>query len=183
MSKPRRSLGWALRAGCVAACLLHAGVAPAADPCGEYKWDVSNEVRLFAGSPTALTAGTALEKAPAIITGTLYALTLQPQETVRYPVAPSKKMLPDGSFGGLMKLRVASAGAYRVAIDAGFWVDVVSEGKSLQALDFNGQRQCVGPHKIVVYELPAGVDLTLQVAQSSETTARLTVTAVAATGK
>ncbi len=56
-----------------------------------------------------------------------------------------------------MKLKVAAAGAYRIAIDAGFWLDVVNDGKSLPAQDFNGQRQCVGPHKIVVYELPAGV--------------------------
>jgi hypothetical protein len=54
------------------------------------------------------------------------------------------------------------------------------DGKSLPALDFNGQRQCEGPRKIVVYELPAGVELALQVAQSSEKMARLTVTPVAA---
>ncbi len=178
-----RSLRKAICTVGLAACLLYAGSVFAADPCSEYKWDVSNEVRLFASSPTARGVATAVEKAPAIAIGTLYALTLQPQESVRYPVAPSKKMLADGAFGGLMKLKVAQAGAYRVAIDAGFWIDLVSAGKSLPAADFNGQRQCVGPHKIVVYELPAGVELTLQIAQASENTARLTVTPVAAPGK
>lgn len=165
------------------ACLFAASAALAADPCSEYKWDVSNEVRLFAGKPTALGVATAVEKAPTIVTGTLYALTLQPQEAVNFPVEPSKKMLPDGSFGGLMKFKVDQAGAYRVAIDSGFWLDVVHAGKSLPALDFNGQRQCAGPRKIVVYELPAGVDLTLQVAQASGNKAKLTVTPVAASGK
>ncbi len=71
-------------------------------------------------------------------------------------------MLAEGAFGGLMKLKVERAGAYRVSIDSGFWLDIVSAGKSLPALDFNGVRQCVGPHKIVVYDLPAGSELTLQ---------------------
>ncbi len=169
----------AIHASCVAALLLHGASALAADACSEYKWDVASEVRLYATTPTALGVAATLDKAPAINTGTLYALALQPQDAVQYPVAPIKKMLPDGSWGGLMKLKVARAGAYRIALDAGFWIDVVHEGKSLPALDFNGQRQCVGPRKIVVYELPAGVELTLQVAQSSEKTARLTVTPVA----
>ncbi len=172
--------GIAARAGCIVACLLFGGTALAADACRDYKWDISEEVRLFASNPTTLAVAATVEKAPVIKTDTLYALTLQPQEAVRYPVAPSKKMLPDGSFGGLMKFSVARAGNYRVAIDAGFWLDVVHAGKSLAAQDFNGQRACVGPRKIVVYELPAGVELTLQIAQSTENTARLTVTPVAA---
>ncbi len=170
----------AIHASCVAALLLHGAGALAADACSEYKWDVASEVRLFASKPAELSVASVPGKAPSIATGTLYALALQPQDSVEYPVAPSKKMLPDGSYGGLMKFKVARAGAYRIALDAGFWIDVVHEGKSLPALDFNGQRQCVGPHKIVVYELPAGVELTLQVAQSPEKTARLTVTPVAA---
>jgi hypothetical protein len=169
-----------IRAGCVAGLLLHGGGTFAANPCTEYKWDVSSEVRLYAGKPTELGIAATLDKAPSIDIGTLYALTLQPQDTVQYPVAPSKKMLPDGSHGGLMKLKVARAGAYRISLDAGYWIDVVHDGKALPALDFNGQRQCNGPRKIVVYELPAYVALTLQVAQSPGKTARLSVTPVAA---
>lgn len=170
----------AIRSSCVAALLLHGASAFAADACSEYKWDVTSEVRLYATRPTELGVAATLDQAPSINTGTLYALALQPQDAVQYPVAPSKKILPDGSHGGLMKFKVAKAGAYRIALDAGYWIDVVHQGKSLPALDFNGQRQCNGPRKIVVYELPANVDLTLQVAQSSEKKVRLTVTPVAA---
>lgn len=168
-----------IRTGCLAALLLCAPVAFAADACSQYKWNVSSEVKLFATSPTALEAAATLDKAPTINTGTLYALTLQPQEAVTYPVEPSKKMLPDGSFGGLMKFKVARAGAYRIALDAGFWIDVVHAGKSLPTLDFNGQRACEGPRKIVVYELPAGAELILEVAQATENKARLTITPAA----
>jgi hypothetical protein len=170
----------AIQASCITALLLHGASAFAADACSEYKWDVASEVRLYASKPTELGVAATLDKAPSINIGTLYALALQPQDTVQYPVAPSKKMLPDGSHGGLMKFKVARTGAYRIALDAGYWIDVVHAGKSLPALDFNGQRQCNGPRKIVVYELPAGAELTLQIAQSSDKTARLTVTPVAA---
>lgn len=170
----------AIQASCVTALLFHGASVFAADACSEYKWDVSSEVKLYATRPTELGIAATLDKAPAINTGTLYALALQPQDAVQYPVAPTKKMLPDGSHGGLMKFKVTRAGAYRIALDAGYWIDVVYQGKSLPALDFNGQRQCNGPRKIVVYELPAGSELILQVAQSPEKTARLTVTPVAA---
>ncbi|HTQ36166.1 MAG TPA: hypothetical protein VMH77_03950 [Steroidobacteraceae bacterium] len=179
MNQALRAVACAARA---AACVLWAGAAFGADACGEYKWDVSNEVRLFATAPTPLDAAATVQAAPSIATGTLYALTLQPQEAIRYAAPPGKKQLADGAYGGLLRLKVARAGAYRVAIDAAFWLDVVSDGRSLPALDFNGQRQCAGPHKIVVYDLPAGVELTLQVAAASEDTARLTVTPVAAPG-
>jgi hypothetical protein len=166
-------------AAALAAALLSGIPAFAADPCSAYKWDVSNEVRLFATPPTAVNAA-ATAPVPAISTGKHYALALLPQDTVQYATPPSKKMLSDGAFGGLLKFTVERAGAYRVAIDGGFWLDVVHEGKSLPALDFNGQRQCMGPHKIVVYELPAGTELLLQIAAASESMARLTVTPVAA---
>lgn len=162
----------------LAASLL-LGAAVQAGPCA-YKWDVSNEVRLYATAPTAVTAATATAPAPAITVNKLYALTLQPQEAVHFDVAPSKRMLPDGAFGGVLKFTVGSAGAYRIAIDAGFWLDVVQAGKSLPAADFSGDRGCAGPHKIVVYELPAGVELTLQLAAATSASAQLTVTPVAA---
>jgi len=172
-----RRLG--MLAGGLLACLPCADVL-AADACTAYKWDVSNEVRLFGSVPVELAAATAAPGAPAIAIGRLYALTLQPQESVHYAAPPSKKMLADGAFGGMLALRVEHAGQYRVAIDAGFWLDVVQDGKSLPAVDFNGQSQCAGPHKIVVYELPAGVDLQLQIAAATTGTARLSVTPVGA---
>lgn len=168
------------RAAAIAVMLVPGGFVLAADACGAYKWDVSREVRLFATVPAALAVSATTDGAPSIAADTLYALKLQPQETVRYAAPPSKPMLADGAFGGLLKLKVGQAGAYRVAIDAGFWLDVVHEGKSLPALDFNGSRDCAGPRKIVVYELPAGVELWLQLASATTESARLTVTPLAA---
>ncbi len=152
----------------------------AADACSNFKWEVSREVRLFAAPGTVLAAGTTGGEAPAITPGQLYALTLQPQEKVKFAVPPTKRMLADGAFGGMLKLKVGAAGAYRIAIDAGFWLDVVHEGKPLASVDFNGSAECTGPRKIVVYELPAGAELTVQLAQANAAAARLSVTPVAA---
>ena len=161
--------------------LLLATGAFAADPCSAYKWDVSREVQLYTTSPLEATTSAASADAPTIEAGKLYALTLLPQESVHYPTPPSKRMLADGAFGGLLKFTVPSAGPHRIAIDSSFWLDVVHEGKALPAMDFNGNRECNGPRKIVVYDLPAGAELTLQIAAASTAAARLTITSVAAT--
>lgn len=164
----------------LAASLAFGGIALAADPCQAFKWDVAREVQLFATTGTALAVAASPADAPSIATGQLYALTLLPQESVRYDAPPTKRMLDDGAFGGVLKLRVPTAGAYRVAIDSGFWLDVVRDGKPLDSVDFNGSSECAGPRKIVVYDLPAGTELTLQLAAASGASARLSVTPVAA---
>ena len=41
-------------------------------------------------------------------------------------------------------------------------MDVVAAGKPLVSTDFNGETACKAPRKIVVYQLPADTDLTLQ---------------------
>ncbi len=151
----------------------------AADGCSAFKWDVTREVQLYRTTPTAVNAGSEAAAAPSIVAGRLYALALQPQEKVRYLLPPGKKMLADGAFGGVLKLRVDRAGPYRLAIDSGYWLDVVHEGKQLATLDFNGSSSCDGPRKIVVYELPAGAELTVQLSAASSAQARLAVTPVA----
>jgi hypothetical protein len=141
---------------------------------------VTHEVALFASTPKPLVAGHGVDDAGALQPEVLYAVSLQPQEGVKFKVAPSKKMLDDGAHGGLLKLRVTEAGTYRVAIDSGFWLDVIVGDKPLPSLDFNGSAECAGPRKIVVYELPAGTDLTLQLSAASVSLARLSVTRVTA---
>jgi hypothetical protein len=151
----------------------------AADACSAFKWNVSREVALFQQAPRAAVAGKAATDAPAVEINLLYALELQPQTAVAFAAPPSKKMLADGAFGGVLRLRVATAGEYRIAIDAGFWLDIVQDGKPLASVDFNGSAECAGPRKIVVYSLPAQRDLFLQISAASQSRARLTVTPVA----
>ncbi len=163
-----------------AVCMLLAGAAvlQAADGCANFKWDVSHEVAVFQQPPTSVAAGRSLADAPQIATERHYSLALQPQENVAFVTPPSKKMLSDGAFAGVLRFRVEQAGTYRVAIDSGYWLDVVQDGKSLASVDFNGSQDCVGPRKIVVFELPANADLVLQASAASAARARLSITRV-----
>lgn len=155
-----------------------AGAFAADDACARFKWDVSREVALYRSSPTRLDVAAAADAAPTIRTDTLYELRLQPQESLKFAVPPTKKQLADGANGGFLKLRVAEAGAYRVAIDSGFWLDVVSAGAPLATVDFNGSSECAGPRKIVVYDFPANADLLVQMSAATSPMARLTITRV-----
>jgi hypothetical protein len=162
----------------LAASLMVGGGSHAADACSAYKWDVSNEVRLFATTPLGATAGADLDGTQAIETGRLYEINLHPQQAVRFAAPPSKRMLADGAFAGLVKFTVPARGPYRVAVNAGSWLDVVHQGRLLDALDFNGSRECAGPRKIVVYDLPAGTELVLQLSAVTGSTVRLAITPV-----
>jgi hypothetical protein len=146
-------------------------------PCTGFKWDVSKEHALFAGSAASLIAGKNTASAPAIATDHLYELKLTPQTQVTFALPPGKTMLTDGAYAGLATFRVATPGAYRVAVDVPFWIDVVADGRLVATKDFQGQHGCDAPHKIVEYELAAGQPLVLQVSGSTNAVVRLTVTA------
>jgi hypothetical protein len=151
--------------------------AHADDACIDFKWDVSKERALFAGTPTALKSAMDPASAPAIAPNRLYQLHLAPQEQVTFAVNPGKKAPATGAFAGLATLKVAAAGAYRIAIDLPVWIDVVSSGSLLSAKDFEGQRNCSAPHKIVEFDLIGGQPYTLQFSNGMSENILLTVTA------
>ncbi|MFC4252971.1 hypothetical protein [Sinimarinibacterium flocculans] len=150
----------------------------AQDGCDGFKWDnVAAERALFATAAEDVRAGTDPGTAPTIVPDRLYRAALSPQETLRYAAPPSKKMLADGASGGLLRFRVARAGLYRVALDAGFWIDVVADGTAIPSVDFGGSPGCAAPRKIVIYELPAGRDLLLQLTGAVSTQVQVALTA------
>jgi hypothetical protein len=107
----------------------------------------------------------------------MYELKLTPQPQVTFALPPGKTMLTDGAYAGLVTFRVTTAGAYRVAVDVPFWIDVVADGRLVATKDFQGAHGCDAPHKIVEYELAAAQPLVLQVSGSTNAVVRLTVTA------
>jgi hypothetical protein len=78
---------------------------------------------------------------------------------------------------GLVRLRLATAGLYRISGDQPFWIDVVAGGELAQSTSYQGAAGCNAPHKIVQFTLPAGQVLVLQVSGSGSAHARLAVTA------
>ncbi|MFT4045934.1 MAG: hypothetical protein QM661_04470 [Solimonas sp.] len=166
-----------LTAALLAASLGAPSMARAAAACEGFKWDVRDVRALFAGAATPVQAGASAVPAPAIEAGRLYQLELHPQESVTFAQPPAKKTLADGASAGLVRLRMARAGDYRVAVDVPFWLDVVAGAQVLPSLDFNGDPACEAPRKIVVYALPADRDLILQFSGHVGQRVRVSVTA------
>jgi hypothetical protein len=147
-----------------------------AQPCRDFAWDVHQERTLFAQSAHTVAAASRSSATPTVRVGRLYQVSLAPQSEVRYVVAPGKVALADGAFGGMVKFRVRQAGSYRVSLDGPFWIDVVADGRLLATEDFSGQRGCANPHKIVVFQMPSGQDLWLQISGSHLPRAQFTIT-------
>jgi hypothetical protein len=151
--------------------------AHADDACIDFKWDVSKERALFAGTATALKSAKESTSAPAIMPNRLYRLRLAPQDQVMFAVNPAKKAPAAAAFGGMATLKIAAAGAYRIAIDLPVWIDVVSSGGLVSAKDFEGQRNCSAPHKIVEFDLSGEQPFILQFSGGMSENILLTVTA------
>ncbi len=157
--------------------LAGATVATAADdPCSGFKWNVAREHALFSKAGEPITAGHDLASAPVMKVDQLYELTLSSQDGVKFVLPPGKKGLPDGAFAGLVHFQVPATGAYRVSLDQGFWIDVVGNQKLIESTDFTGSHTCPGPRKIVMYNLPAGQDLVLQLSAATKDHVRVTLT-------
>lgn len=165
------------------AMLIVVGFAGAAKPvhaddaCIDFKWDVSKERALFAGTATALQSAKQSAPAAVIVPNRLYQLHLTPQDQVTFAVNPGRKAAVTSGFAGLATLKIVAAGAYRIAIDLPVWIDVVAGGSLLSAKDFEGQRNCSAPHKIVEFELAGDQPYILQFSSGASENILLTVTA------
>jgi hypothetical protein len=156
------------------------GRAFADDSCVDFKWDVTQERGLFAGTATELSAGADANSAPVMQLNHLYALKLIPQDRVTFAATPGKKTPSAGSNAGVVTFKLPASGSYRVAIDMPFWIDVVSNGALVAAKDFQGQHGCSAPHKIVEFELVGTRPFFLQLSNAAAESVRLTITATPA---
>jgi hypothetical protein len=158
--------------------VLSAGGAPAFadDACTDFKWEVAQERALFAGTAAPLSAGSDSKSAPVMLLNHLYQLKLPAQEQVSFAATPGKKIPGAGSHAGIAVFNIPASGSYRVAIDMPFWIDVVSNGALIAAKDFQGQRGCSAPHKIVEFDLVGTRPFFLQVSNAAPDSLRLTIT-------
>jgi hypothetical protein len=164
---------------CLALGLCGIGSARA-DDCVDFKWDVTQERALYAGTATPLAAGTDSTSAPVVQLNRLYELKLAPQDKVTFAAAPGKKVPNPGSNAGIVTFKLSGSGSYRVAIDMPFWIDVVANGALVAAKDFQGQHGCSAPHKIVEFDLAGTRPLILQLSNAVPDSVRVTITATPA---
>jgi hypothetical protein len=176
------SVSRVLKASAAAACLTGLGFLSVASPafadeaCTDFKWDVTAERALFAGTATPLVSGAELKSAPLVLPNHLYQLQLMPQDQVSFVSAPGRATQAGGSFAGILRLKVSEPGSYRVSIDTPFWIDVVSNGALLPAKDFQGQHGCSAPHKIVEFDLRGSQSFVLQMSAANASSILLTIT-------
>ncbi len=149
----------------------------ATNPCTGFRWNIEHERALFGSVARSEAAGRDAASAPIIVADRLYNLTLTPQQDVHFLQRPEKRALTDGAYAGLTRLRVGTAGLYRISIDGPFWIDVIAKDQIVESRDFAGRGGCGAPRKIVVYELPAG-SLVLQLSGAISPRVRVTLTRV-----
>lgn len=153
------------------------GPALAADPCGNFRWDMRREVGLFAAAttPRPRNAGRSPRDAPRLAPARLHTLNLQPRAAVRFLVPPAKDKAEPGAFGGLARIRVPADGIYRLALDVPFWVDLLDGDVQKIPLAFGGSPGCERPHKVLVFSLEQGRDYLLQLSGEPRSAVRLTL--------
>jgi hypothetical protein len=145
------------------------------DACVDFKWDVSKERVLFAGTPAASTAGRDAKSAPTVVPNRFYSVRLTAQDGVNFPASPAKKAA-GSSYAGLVTLKISAPGSYRISVDLPLWIDVVSNGRRVGASDFQGQHECAAPHKIVQFDLSGARPFVLQLSSGKSENVLLTVT-------
>jgi len=153
------------------------------DPCASFSWNVAHERTLFAAQPKSIKAGAQPSTAPVIALDHPYELALTAQDQVHFGAEPGKKPRTEGAFAGLARIKVPTAGLYRISADQPFWVDVVSGKEPIHSVDYQGAPGCNAPHKVVQFLLPAGQQLVVQISGLDIPHARITVTAAPAAGR
>jgi hypothetical protein len=111
--------------------------------------------------------------ADVIAPGKNIVLTLEPIDSVTFPLAPDRKPAP-GTFGGVYHVTVATAGTYRVVLQNGAWIDLVRDGKSLTSVGHMEGAPCSGIRKIVDFALQPGT-YTLQLSSAKAAQMRILV--------
>jgi hypothetical protein len=146
------------------------------DPCAGFSWNVAHERELFATSANPANASGTQATAPWINPDRLYELQLNPLAQVTFATPPGKSRGGNGPYAGLVRVRVAHAGNYRIALDQPAWIDVVADGQAVASSDYQGRPGCRAPHKVVLFALPADKELLIQLSGTPETHLRLTMT-------
>jgi len=119
--------------------------------CNAFKWPLDRErAALVRTDKASLPNGGAVPYDAAIT------LQLQPFSSAGLPKAPERAPKSPSAFAGHFTLAApAKAGAYRITISSGGWVDVLDGGGYLHPIAFTGAKDCEGARKSMKFDLPA----------------------------
>lgn len=90
---------------------------------------------------------------------------LPPMRQIAYAIAAPTD--GSGDRGGMFRLDIAEAGAYRIAMGSGGWIDVIGDGKALESIDHGRGPACSTIGKFVTFDLKPG-RYTVQISDAAE---------------
>ncbi len=98
---------------------------------------------------------------------------LTPTDRLAYAARPGKPS-DRASFGGMLRVTIARAGTYRVALGNAAWVDLVGGGVALASVAHGHGPACSGIRKVVDFAVKPGA-YTVQIAASDAPVTRVMV--------
>jgi hypothetical protein len=94
-------------------------------------------------------------------------LDLAPQAGVSFAMPPERPPRNDTPHAAAVRFAAGGAGAYRIALSAAAWIDVVQDGAYVASGDFVGIHDCPGLRKIVTFDIGPG-PFTLQLSDAED---------------
>jgi len=136
---------------------LAAAAEPAATGCTSFLWPLETELAwMKAPDAEQADSGATIATLPA---GKAIALALKPDSDVAFPVAPTRTPKTEdaaAAFGGVLTIGTVPEGHYQVTISTHAWIDVIQNGKALEATSHTGGQGCDAIRKSVRFELASG---------------------------
>jgi hypothetical protein len=123
----------------------------------DFLWPLATEISWFEASTSAEVASSGT--LPELPQDKAIALALKPVSEADLPVKPTSTPKPgdDKKFGGVVTIGTfAEAGVYQVAISDSGWLDVIQNGKPLEAIAHTGSHDCTKLRKSVRFEVGEG---------------------------
>jgi hypothetical protein len=135
---------------------------PAFAACDDSAWDAAAVAeRLASALPLAADA-------PMMRTSVAgFQLALAPQADVTFEMPPERPPRNDAPHAAAVRFAAGGAGAYRIALSAAAWIDVVQDGAYVASGDFVGIHDCPGLRKIVTFDIGPG-PFTLQLSDAED---------------
>lgn len=161
---------------CLACLGTFTAAAADSDGCTGFKFDLTRELALFAGTAQSLAAANSATDAPSVQSDRLYALKLAAQADVHFASQPGKAAANEGSYAGILKFVPAHSGALRVTINNAAWLDLVANGTTIPSTDHTGKGSCKWLHKSVLFNVAKDQPVYVQISGSALPEVRLTLT-------
>lgn len=116
-------------------------------------------------APLKATANSAALAAAMLPPGKAVAVVLSPLSGVNFALTPAHAPA-EGGFAGLLRVAIAQAGRYRIALGSAAWIDLIRDGAALTPVAFGHGPTCSTIRKQVDFDLTPGT-YTLQLSGST----------------